>query len=70
MQLIDKSTLVEYIEYLIEKNQNQEDKCFDNGNHLLQCEAAERKRLLQTLLGVVNEMKVYEIKLIMKIDNE
>lgn len=70
MQLIDKSTLVEYIEYLIEKNQNQEYKCFDNGNHLLQCEAAERKRLLQTLLGVVNEMKVYEIKLIIKIDNE
>lgn len=70
MQLIDKSTLVEYIEYLIEKNQNQEYKCFDSGNRLLQCEAAERKRLLQTLLGVVDEMKVYEIKLIIKIDNE
>jgi hypothetical protein len=70
MQLIDKSTLMEYLQNLIEKNQNQEYKCFENGNHLLQCEAAERKRLLQTLLGVVDEMKVYEIKLIVKIDNE
>jgi hypothetical protein len=70
MQLIDKSTLMEYLQNLIEKNQNQEYKCFENGNHLLQCEAAERKRLLQTLLGVVNEMKVYEIMSIIKADNK
>lgn len=58
MQLIDKSTLVEYIQDLIEKNTKQEYNSFVNGNRLLMSEASERKRLLQTLLGVVNEMKV------------